>query len=307
MEHLKESGFLNPELRGTSLAHTVWLSDDERDTLSECNVTCVHNPLSNLRLGSGVMPVIETLKSNVSVSIGCDGSCSSDGQDILEAMKTGTFLSSLTSPEYRNWLIPRQMALTIASKNGYIGIGMKDQAGEIVVGMEADLTLWDLTSLALLPRTDPLSLLVTGSRTQAPGAGSTLHSSWVRGIKTISDGSPVGIDLKTLRKALMKAQPNYRNTNITNPTTDNKRTAAAENEYRAAMGLDICHRHRPRNEQQQQGEGEGESSPPVTSATKHLHRLTKKAWKHHHWEPFIKIVSFTILLFLGSIQLITPF
>jgi len=38
VEHLKETGFLNPELRGTSLAHTVWLSDDERDTLSECNV-----------------------------------------------------------------------------------------------------------------------------------------------------------------------------------------------------------------------------------------------------------------------------
>jgi cytosine/adenosine deaminase-related metal-dependent hydrolase len=62
VEHLKKTGFLNPELRGTSLAHTVWLSDDERDTLSECNVTCVDNPLSNLRLGSGVMPVIETLK-----------------------------------------------------------------------------------------------------------------------------------------------------------------------------------------------------------------------------------------------------
>jgi cytosine/adenosine deaminase-related metal-dependent hydrolase len=66
-------------------------------------------------------------------------------------MKIGTFLSSLTSLEFHNWLTPRQMALTIASKNGYIGIGMKDQAGKIVVGMDADLNLWDLTSVALLP------------------------------------------------------------------------------------------------------------------------------------------------------------
>lgn len=111
-------------------------------------------------------------------------------------------------------------------------------------------------------------MLVTGSRTQALGAGSMLHSSWVRGIKTISDGSPVGIDLKALRKALMKAQPNYRNTHINNPKTDDKRTAAAEDEYRAAMGLDVCHRHQSRKEQQQQqqGDGEGESSPPATSA-----------------------------------------
>jgi hypothetical protein len=61
----------------------------------------------------------------------------------------------------------------------------------------------------------------------------------------------------------MKALPDYRNTHITNPKTDDKRTASAENEYRAAMGLDVCHRHRSRKQQQQ---GEGESSPPATSA-----------------------------------------
>eukprot|EP01043_Picozoa_sp_COSAG02_P036568 COSAG02_NODE_2687_length_8234_cov_83.523417_5_plen_81_part_00 len=48
------------------------------------------------------------------------------------------------------------------------------------VGAVADVTLWDLSSLALLPKTDPLSLLILGSRTQAVGAGSTLTDSWVR-------------------------------------------------------------------------------------------------------------------------------
>ena len=48
------------------------------------------------------------------------------------------------------------------------------------VGAVADVTLWALSSLALLPKTDPLSLLILGSRTQAVGAGSTLTDSWVR-------------------------------------------------------------------------------------------------------------------------------
>ena len=78
----------------------------------------------------------------------------------------------------------------------------------------------------------------------APGAGSTLHSSWVRGVNVIGGtdataGCPVGLDLKLFRKALMESQPEYRDPRNTNPATDDPMTAAAENEYRAAMGLDL--------------------------------------------------------------------
>ena len=52
--------------------------------MAESGATCVHNPLSNLRLGSGVMPVEGALDAGVNVGIGCDGACSSDGQDMLE-------------------------------------------------------------------------------------------------------------------------------------------------------------------------------------------------------------------------------
>eukprot|EP01043_Picozoa_sp_COSAG02_P094878 COSAG02_NODE_31282_length_536_cov_0.892449_2_plen_115_part_00 len=56
-----------------------------------------------------------------------------------------------------------------------VNVGLVSQVGAV-----ADVTLWDLSSLALLPKTDPLSLLILGSRTQAVGAGSTLTDSWVR-------------------------------------------------------------------------------------------------------------------------------
>jgi len=238
VKHLRDMGFLDKNLRGTSFAHTVWLTDEEFEIAAEHGATCVHNPLSNLRLGSGVMPVDSCLKSGVKVAMGCDGSCSSDGQDMLEALKLGTIVSAIAKPDYREWLTARQVALTLASKNGYGGLGMEGQAGEIKVGMVADLTLWDLTSLAMLPRTDPLQLLILGSRTQAPGAGSTLHSSWVRGNRVVADGSPTGLNLPRFREFLMKAQPVYRDPSITDPNTDCELTAAAEVEYRASMGLE---------------------------------------------------------------------
>jgi cytosine/adenosine deaminase-related metal-dependent hydrolase len=87
---------------------------------------------------------------------------------------------------------------------------MKGIGGELKVGMVADVTLWDLTSLALLPRTDPISLLALGSRTQAKGAGSTLHSSWVRGVRTVEAGEPLGVDLQALRKSLLSGNEEYR-------------------------------------------------------------------------------------------------
>lgn len=114
---------------------------------------------------------------------------------------------------------------------------MSGKAGEIKVGMAADLTLWDLTSLSMLPRTDPVSLLILGSRCQAPDAGSVLDTVWVNGRKVISQGSPLGVDIKGLRSALSQAQPDYRNPEITDPKTD-PMIARAEFEYRAAMGLD---------------------------------------------------------------------
>ena len=239
VKQLREWGFLDRTLRGTSFAHSVWLDDEEYEIIAQEKGTCVHNPLSNLRLGSGVMPVHRaTAELNVNVAMGCDGSCSSDGQDMLEALKLGTILSAVARPDYRDWLTARKVALELASKNGYRAVGMQGQGGEIKVGMVADLTLWDLTSLALLPRTDPLSLLILGSRTQAPGAGSTLHSSWVRGERVVTNGSPTGLDLPRFREYLMSLQKEYRDPAITDPRTDSELTAATEVEYRAAMGLD---------------------------------------------------------------------
>merc|ERR1719440_414264 len=109
--------------------------------------------------------------------------------------------------------------------------------GELKEGMVADVSLWDLSSLALLPRTDPINLLVMGSRTQAPGAGSTLADMWGRGVRVVEHGAPRGCDLEALRKLLINAQAEYRDPEMTDPQASAE-TAAFETEYRAAMQLD---------------------------------------------------------------------
>ncbi|KAG8459120.1 hypothetical protein KFE25_002527 [Diacronema lutheri] len=237
VRHLHEAGFL--ELPGTTCAHSCWLTDDEAKLMAATGASVIHCPMSNLRLGSGVMPLATYQAHGVNVAIGCDGSASSDGQDMLEVLKLTTVLHAVSTPEYRSWSTARQTALTLCARNGYrsVNCGGERGGGELAVGRLADVTLWDLTALSLLPRTDPLALLILGSRTQAPGAGSALAAAWVGGTQTVADGSPTGVDLTKLRELLLALQPEYRSPELTEPSAT-PASAAAEVEYRAAMCLD---------------------------------------------------------------------
>ncbi|WP_377474759.1 MAG: amidohydrolase family protein [Microcoleus anatoxicus] len=68
--HLQQIGFLSSR---TSLAHCVWLDDADIAIMAETKSTVVHNPLSNLRLGSGIAPILKYRQAGVNVSFGCDG------------------------------------------------------------------------------------------------------------------------------------------------------------------------------------------------------------------------------------------
>ena len=193
-EHLKRIGFLNSR---TSLAHCVWLSDDDIAILAETRATVVHNPLSNLRLGSGIAPILKYRQAGVNVSFGCDGSASNDSQDLLEAIKMGSILHNITDMDYHHWITPRQ-SVEMASLGGATGLNMADELGSLTVGKKADLVLYDLTNLSLLPRTDPIGLLVLGRPTNA------IDSVWVNGKRVVADGKVTTIDVDALRQELFK-------------------------------------------------------------------------------------------------------
>lgn len=194
VEHLKQIGYLSPR---TSLAHCVWLDDADISIMAETQSTVVHNPLSNLRLGSGIAPILKYLQAGVNVSFGCDGSASNDSQDLLEAIKIGSILHNVTDLDYRHWITPRQ-SVEMASLGGAKGLNMGEKMGSLEVGKKADFVLYDLTSLSLLPRTDPIGLLILGRPTQA------VDSVWVNGKQIVTGGSVKTIDVDDLRRQLFE-------------------------------------------------------------------------------------------------------
>ncbi|MGB5961601.1 MAG: amidohydrolase [Coleofasciculaceae cyanobacterium] len=220
VEHLNRVGYLSER---TSLAHCVWLSDNDINILAGTNSTVVHNPLSNLRLGSGIAPILKYIQAGINVSFGCDGSASNDSQDLLEAIKIGSILHNVTDMDYRHWITPRQ-SVKMASLGGAKGLNMADELGSLTVGKKADLVLYDLTNLSLLPRTDPIVSLILGRPTNA------VDSVWMNGKLVVTDGKVVTIDVNNLRQQLFEhsAWSNNR---------QSKTVGQIEAHYRKVMGL----------------------------------------------------------------------
>ncbi|PIG94265.1 amidohydrolase [Gloeocapsopsis sp. IPPAS B-1203] len=223
VEHLQRIGYLSDR---TSLAHCVWLSDADIAILSETQSTVVHNPLSNLRLGSGIAPILKYRQAGVNVSFGCDGSASNDSQDLLEAIKIGSMLHNITDFDYRHWITPRQ-AVEMAAFGGAKGLNMAEESGSLTEGKKADLVVYDLTSLSLLPRTDPIGLLILGRPTQA------VNSVWVNGKQIVANGEVATINVDELRQNLFeRSQWDFHR--------QSKTVGEIEAHYREVMGLGLA-------------------------------------------------------------------
>ncbi|BAU40624.1 amidohydrolase [Leptolyngbya sp. O-77] len=196
VQHLYNLGCLGPR---TSLAHGVWIDEADIPLLASIGATLVHNPVSNLRLGSGVAPILKCLQAGLNVSFGCDGAASNDAQNLLEAIKLGTILHTVSDSDYENWLTPER-ALHLATVGGAKGVNLGDRTGSLTPGMDADLVLYNLDHPSMLPRTNPLQLLVLGRPTQV------VDAVWVQGRLRVAGGQVQTVDTHALYRAL-RQQP----------------------------------------------------------------------------------------------------
>lgn len=188
VEHLGDIGFLSPR---THLVHGVWLSNNDIDILAATGATVVHNPISNLKLGSGVSPVTELRKRGVSVSLGTDGMCAGDGQNMFEAVKLASILHKVEPVHYSEWIGAHE-AWKIATIGGSAATGALGIRGEIKVGQQADILVLDLSDSAFTPLNDPKLHLALQIPTRA------LSYVYVRGEMIVRDGKLVGVDERAL-------------------------------------------------------------------------------------------------------------
>lgn len=151
--HIDDIGLLSPQ---TSLAHSVWVDDEDIELISKRGSTVVHNPWSNLRCGSGLMPMTKFVAAGVEVALGSDGAASNDSQNMFEVLKLATGLQTM-SGGYREW--PTAQSVWHGSlRGGATALGLP--IGRLEVGAYADIVLLNLDRHVLVDREQLAASLV---------------------------------------------------------------------------------------------------------------------------------------------------
>lgn len=170
-------------------AHCVWTTEEDWATMADKGVTCVHNPVSNLKLGSGVAWVPAMKAAGVNVALGTDGVSSNNNQDMFEEMKFAAVLHNGVTHNPLA-LLPRDV-LAMATRDGGRALGRK--TGVIAPGYTADLILVDFTRPHLTPCHSVTDHLVYSAH------GSDVVMNMARGKIIYKDGTFLTLDLEKIQ------------------------------------------------------------------------------------------------------------
>lgn len=198
IRRLEVEGLLGPRL---NLAHSVWLLQDEIDILGRTGTNVVINPLSNLKLKSGIPPIRALEEAGVSLGIGCDNCSCSDAQNMFQAMKLFCLMVAVSHKEAGPPQAPQ--AFAAATEGGARAVGMADKIGALAEGMAADITLIDAT--------DPSYVPLNSARRQL------VYTEGGRGVKTvivdgeivIRDGRLQSMDEQALLEEVAEVIPDF--------------------------------------------------------------------------------------------------
>lgn len=143
----------------TVFAHGVWMTAHDREIAKQHNVGIAHCPTSNLKLSSGVLPLVEFEKAGIAVGLGPDGPAGSNNDfDLLEEANLAALLAKGTTLDPQ--VIPAQTAFAMATIGGARAIHLGDRIGSLEVGKQADLITVATTAPHAIPHHDVYSMLV---------------------------------------------------------------------------------------------------------------------------------------------------
>ena len=199
LDLLKRAGLMNERL---NLVHGVWLSAGDIAMLAEARARVVHNPISNLKLKSGVAPILDLHRAGVEIALGCDNYSCAETQNIFIAMRMLCLLPAVTDPEPHP--INAAFALRAATLTGAKAVGLEGRAGALKAGMAADFMILNLNEPAFVPFNSAARQIVYSE------SGSAVEAVFVAGRPVVRDGKLTTIDEAALAAEVAGISPGFR-------------------------------------------------------------------------------------------------
>ena len=173
---------------GGIAAHCVYTTEADWALMVAKDVTAVHNPYSNLKLGSGIAPVAAMTEAGVNVALGTDGMSSHNSCDLFQDMKLAALLPCGTACD--PMAMSARRALYMATAGGAKALGRN--TGRIETGRVADLILVDFNAPNLVPCHDVAENLVYSTN------GSNVVMNMARGKVIYRNGEFFTLDLERI-------------------------------------------------------------------------------------------------------------
>ena len=178
-------------------AHCVWVTDEDMEILKEKKVTVATNPVSNLKLASGVCNVPALMKKGINVALGTDSVASNNSHNILAELKTFAIIQK-TKWEDPTLITPKE-AFYIATRAGALAQGRND-CGLLKEGFKADLIALDISVPNMHPVHDLLNNLLYSS------SGSEVVMTMVDGKVLYEDGEFKTLDVEKAKAEVENAK-----------------------------------------------------------------------------------------------------
>ncbi len=174
--------------------HAVVLTDADLELLAASRAGVAHCPESNMKLASGIAPVVDLLARGVPVGLGTDGCASNNNLDLLQEMDTAAKLQK--AHRLDPTALPAAHALDLATRGSARVLGLEKEVGALIPGLKADLAVIDLDQPHLTPIYDPYSHLVYAA------SGADVITVLVHGRVVVQDRRVLTFDLEeTLARA----------------------------------------------------------------------------------------------------------
>lgn len=182
MAYLDAVGLASPRL---CAAHCIWIDETEIAMMASRQVKVLHCPGSNLKLGSGVAPIVELQRAGISVSLGADGAACNNRLDMFDEMRLAATLQAM---RVGPGVLPARDVVWMATRGGAQALGLESAIGSIETGKLADVTVVGMDGPHQQPGTNPYSTLVYATH------GTDVRHVLVDGHVRVRDGHLTGLD-----------------------------------------------------------------------------------------------------------------
>ena len=172
--------------------HAIWIDDDDIRLLADSGCSVAHNPVCNLRLGSGVMPYGRLRDAGVPICLGTDEMSTDDSVNLWFVGKLAALLHNLATPDYNQWPQPPEI-LAALTRGGARAMRRADRLGQLAMGFDADIVLLDLDTVSFTPLNDLKRQLIHCED------GSSVRATIVAGRVVFEQGRITSVDETALR------------------------------------------------------------------------------------------------------------